>query len=138
MANVQGTVYGHSDCWGIPFDLYSGAVSLVSGATINMQTGILVLNPAASLTGIVINLPLNPPDGAMGEIYNCAATGITIAITVNANTGDSFAPGNTAPTSLAAITAAGSSANGVRYKYSLNGVQLGNTFVAPRSWFRVQ
>lgn len=128
MANIQSG-YGHSDVWGVPFDFYSGAVSLATAQTLTMQTGLLVLNPAGAVTEAVV-LPLNPPDGAWAEVTNAVGSGGTITMTVTANTGDVIV--GTAVTS-AAMTAGTT----YKYRYSLNGVQVGNTFVNPRSWIRI-
>jgi len=132
MASVQGNVYGHSDCWGIPFDFYSGIAvngvtgKLVTGATINMQTGKLVLAPAGAIS-ITVNLPLNPPDGADAEIHNYVGSAGTVTLTaVNANTGDVLL-GTTAASLTAGSTA--------RYKYSLNGDITNGS--GPRTWVRV-
>lgn len=127
MANIQST-YGHSDVWGLPFDFYSsvGGGALVTGSTINMQTGKLVFHLAATLAAVTVNLPLNPPDGADAEISNSVNTFNFTALTVVANTGDSIV--GTAASSLnSGIT--------VRYKYVLLGdITKG---VQPRTWVRV-
>jgi hypothetical protein len=136
MANVQGTVYGHSDCWGIPFDFYSGAAALPTGATINMQTGILILNPAGAVS-VTINLPLNPPDGAVSEITNVSTANAVTLTAVNANTGDVIV-GAALPATLTVEASTPGVTNGIKYKYTLNGCQVGNTFVNPRTWLRVQ
>lgn len=146
MANIQ-VGYGHSDVVATPFDFYSGAVQVVTGTTYTMQTGGLVLNPAAAVTGIVVNLPLNPPDGADAFISNVGAVGSTVTLTVAANTGDTISAtdGLGAPTVItpAASTTAGSAANTLRYKYSLFGsaganAPPGTATLNARTWFRVQ
>jgi hypothetical protein len=132
MANVQ-VGYGHSDVVGSAFDYYSGAIDVATGSTFNMQTGILLLNPAGAVA-VTVNLPLNPPDGAYAFIGNASASIITLTA-VNANTGDLLVSGVT-PTALAAQTAAGSATPGIGYRYSLNGdIPKG---LNPRSWIRVQ
>jgi hypothetical protein len=142
MGNYQ-TGYGHSDVVGVPFDLYSGATQVATGTTYNMQTGGLILVPAAAVTGIVVNLPLNPVDGAEAFISNLGATASNVTLTVNANTGDVILGGGLGPVtsivSPAAVPAAGSALVTVKYKYSLFGAALANgTFVNARTWFRVQ
>lgn len=132
MASTQGNVYGHSDCWGIPFDFYSGIAingttgGLVSGAVIAMQTGKLVLAPAGAIS-ISVTLPLNPPDGADAEIQNYVGSAGTVTLSaLNANTNDVLL--GTAPTSIAAGAT-------IRYKYVLNGdITKGS---GPRTWVRV-
>ncbi len=124
MANIQGG-YGHSDVFapGV-FDFYSTSGSLVTGATINMLTSNLVVYASATLAALTVNLPLNPPDGAVAEL-NFTAT-IT-ALTIAANTGDGFVGTN--PTTASANTP-------IRFKYSLLGdITKG---VQARSWIRVQ
>src|SRR5271155_2570759 len=88
MANIQ-VGYGHGDVVGIPFDFYGGA-TLVTGSTITMQTGMLVLAPTATLATLTVNLPLNPVDGAIAEISVAGATFNVTTLTVAANTGDSL------------------------------------------------
>jgi hypothetical protein len=132
MASTQGNVYGHSDCWGIPFDFYSGIAingvtgGLVSGAVIAMQTGKLVLAPAGAIS-ITVTLPLNPPDGADAEIQNYVGSAGTVTLSaLNANTNDVLL--GTTPASIAAGAT-------VRYKYVLNGdITKGS---GPRTWIRV-
>jgi hypothetical protein len=138
MASTQGNVYGHSDCWGIPFDFYSNATiagvvgALVTGSTIAMQTGKLVFHLTATLAAVTVVLPLNPPDGADAEIQTSASAFAITSATVQANTNDTIV--GTAITGSAFFGAAGSIT--ARYKYSLNGdITKG---VAPRSWIRVQ
>jgi hypothetical protein len=136
MANVQ-VGYGHGDVVGIPFDFYGGA-TLVTGSTITMQTGILVVAPPATIAALTVNLPLNPVDGAIAEISVAGAAVNVTALTVAANTGDSLlgAAGNTV-TALAA--GAGAATSTLRYRYSLNGFQpASGAAVNPRTWFRVQ
>src|SRR5271155_55804 len=138
MANIQ-LGYGHGDVVGIPFDFYGGA-TLVTGSTITMQTGVLVVNPPGAIS-VTINLPLNPVDGCDASISNVSASTLTLTA-VNANTGDSISNlGLTPPTALtpAALATAGSSSNTIRYKYTLNGFQpASGAAVTPRTWFRVQ
>lgn len=139
MGNYQ-TGYGHGDVVGVPFDFYSGASGVPTGATITMQTALLVLNPAGAVS-LTINLPLNPVDGAQAAISNVSASTITVTA-LNANTGDTISNlGLTAPTAItpAALATAGSASNTLRYVYTLNGFQPGSgAAVNPRTWFRVQ
>jgi len=127
MSNIQ-LGYGHGDVLALPFDYYSsvGGGTLATGQTFNMQTGKLVFHLAATIATAVVNLPLNPPDGADAEISNSVNTFNVTGLTVNANTGDSIV--GTAASSLnSGIT--------VRYKYSLLGdITKG---VQPRTWVRV-
>ena|SRR5580693_7380447 len=137
MSNYQAG-YGHGDVVGVPFDFYAGA-TLVTGSTITMQTGILVLNPTGTLAAITVNLPLNPVDGAIAEI---STTQVLTSFTVNANTGDSIVPGLlgtlTGFTPVATV-GTGSATGTVRFKYTLNGFQpASGAAVNPRSWIRVQ
>jgi hypothetical protein len=135
MANYQ-TGYGHGDVVGVPFDFYAGA-TLVTGSTITMQTGILVLAPTGAIS-VTVNLPLNPVDGAVAELSN-AGTAIVTLTAVNANTGDSFFPAAAAPTALQVGTAAGLATVTVRWRYTLNGFQpASGAAVNPRTWLRVQ
>ena len=136
MSNYQ-VGYGHGDVVGVPFDFYAGA-TLVTGSTITMQTGILVLNPTGAIS-LTINLPLNPVDGAVAEI---SATNTITLTALNANTGDVIVPGvlgtPTALTPAASLTAGGATAT-LRYRYTLNGFQpASGAAVNPRSWIRVQ
>ena len=139
MTNYQ-VGYGHGDVVGVPFDFYAGA-TVVTGSTITMQTGVLVVLPPAALAALTVNLPLNPTDGADASITIGQA--IT-TLTINANTGDviiggllaPFAAGTFTPT---ASTGAGSAASTLRFKYTLNGFQpASGAAVNPRSWIRVQ
>jgi hypothetical protein len=137
MANI-GLGYGHGDVVGVPFDFYAGA-TLVTGSTITMQTGILVLNPTGTLASLTVNLPLNPVDGADASI---TSTQILTSLTVNANTGDSIVNGILAAvtglTPVASAGAGGATAT-IRYKYTLNGFQpASGAAVNPRTWVRVQ
>jgi hypothetical protein len=133
MANVQ-LGYGHGDVVGVPFDFYAGA-TLVTGSTITMQTGVLVLNPTGTLAALTVNLPLNPVDGAVAEI---SSTQTITALTVAANTGDSLV-GNAANTLTIVPAGAGSAIGRVVYRYTLNGFQpASGAAVNPRSWIRVQ
>jgi hypothetical protein len=136
MANYQSG-YGHGDVVGVPFDFYAGA-TIVTGGTITMQTGLLVINNAA--ISLTVNLPLNPVDGAVAEIS--MITGTLTLTALNANTGDSIVNGTLgAPTAItpAASTTAGSAANTLRYRYTLNGFQpASGAAVNPRTWLRVQ
>jgi hypothetical protein len=130
MANIQST-YGHSDVWGLPYDFYSsvGGGALVTGSTLNMQTGKLVFHLGATLAAATVNLPLNPPDGADAEVSNSVNTFTITSLTIAANTGDLV--GGTAVTAT-------STGPGVtyRFKYSLNGdITKG---VQPRTWIRTQ
>jgi hypothetical protein len=136
MSNYQ-VGYGHGDVVGVPFDFYAGA-TLVTGSTITMQTGVLVLVPTGAIS-VTVNLPLNPVDGAQAQITNGSASVITLTA-VNANTGDSFVTGVTAPGALAASAgAAGAATQTVRYVYTLNGFQpASGAAVNPRTWIRVQ
>jgi hypothetical protein len=127
MANIQGA-YGHSDVFapGV-FDLYSARGTLATGQTITMQTSNLVLYTTGAITALTVNLPLNPPDGAVAEINVSGAGGSVTTLTLAANTGDSLSVAYA--TSLATNTP-------LRYKYSLNGdITKG---VQSRTWFRVQ
>lgn len=137
MANIQGG-YGHGDVFGVPFDFYGGA-TLVTGSTITMQTNQLVVNPTGTLATLVVNLPLNPVDGACAEI---TSTQILTGLTVNANTGDVIANGILAAvtglTPVASAGAGGATAT-IKYKYVLNGFQpASGAAVNPRTWVRVQ
>jgi hypothetical protein len=142
MTNVQGG-YGHGDVFGVPFDFYGGA-TLISGANITMQTALLVLFPSAALTGVVINLPLNPVDGAIAEISNVGTVANTITCTINPNTGDSIIAigvSGSNITSIANVSLAtgGTASTTVRFRYSLNGFQpASGAAVNPRTWFRIQ
>jgi hypothetical protein len=142
MSNYQ-VGYGHGDVVGVPFDFYAGA-TLVTGSTITMQTALLVLFPPGALTGVVINLPLNPVDGALAEISNVGAVASTITATINPNTGDSIVAIGVAGsniTSIANVSLAtgGTASTTVRFRYSLNGFQpASGAAVNPRTWFRVQ
>jgi hypothetical protein len=142
MSNVQ-LGYGHGDVVGVPFDFYSGATGVPTGATFTMQTNQLVLVPAAAVS-VTINLPLNPVDGCCAEITNGAAVvGSVITLTaVNANTGDTIATaglGVPATITVTAFTTGGSAVNTIKYKYTLNGFQpASGAAVQPRTWIRVQ
>ena len=135
------TGYGHGDVVGVPFDFYAGA-TVVTGSTITMQTGLLVVLPPATLAALTVNLPLNPVDGAVAEI---TLGQIITALTVNANTGDSLVyTGLLQPTGGGTFTpvasaGAGSSAATIRFRYTLNGFQpASGAAVNPRTWIRVQ
>lgn len=145
--------YGHGDPIGAPFDLYVGASQVVSNNSYTMQTGRIVLVPAAAVTGVTVTFPLNPPDGAVAEITAAGAAANTVSLTVAANTGDAIqsstaggaASGLGTPTVItpAASTSAGSAANTLKYVYSLNGSNglNGNPGTAgsgARVWYRVQ
>jgi hypothetical protein len=126
MANIQ-VGYGHGDVVALPFDFYSsvGGGALVTGQTINMQSGKLVFHLAATLAAETVNLPLNPPDGADAELSNSVSTFNITSLTVAANTGDSIV-GTAAASLNSGIT--------VRYRYSLLGdITKG---VQPRTWVR--
>src|SRR5580658_10936722 len=118
MANVQ-VGYGHSDVIGQAFDFYSGAIDVATGNTFNMQTGILILFPAAAVTGVTVNLPLNPVDGAYAEIDNVGAPASTVTLTVVPNTGDVIlaADGLGVPTviTVTAATTSGSATASLKY-----------------------
>lgn len=139
MGNYQ-VGYGHGDVVGVPFDFYAGA-TVVTGSTITMQTGVLVVLPSGTLAALTINLPLNPVDGAVAEI---TLGQVITTLTVNANTGDVFAGGLLAPFSAGtftptASTGAGSAAATLRFRYTLNGFQpASGAAVNPRTWVRVQ
>lgn len=140
MANVQGG-YGKSDVVAAkgPFDLYVGATQVLTGSVFTMQNDVLVLVPAAAVTGVVVNFPLNPPDGAEIEIVNAGAAASTVTLTPTANTGDVISTlGLAAATVItpAASGTAGSASNSIKYKYSLNGSTVNG--VNARTWFRVQ
>jgi hypothetical protein len=137
MSNYQ-VGYGHGDVVGVPFDFYAGA-TLVTGSTITMQTGVLVVNPTGTLAALTVNLPLNPVDGADASI---TSTAILTSLTVNANTGDVIVGGIlgtvTGLTPVASVGAGGATAT-IKYKYTLNGFQpASGAAVNPRSWVRVQ
>jgi hypothetical protein len=136
MSNIQ-VGYGHGDVVGIPFDFYAGA-TLVTGSTITMQTGQLVLNPTGAIS-LTINLPLNPVDGCCAEI---SATNTITVTALNANTGDVIVNGVLgAVTAItpAALGTAGSASATVKFKYTLNGFQpASGAAVNPRTWIRVQ
>jgi hypothetical protein len=137
MSNYQ-VGYGHGDVVGVPFDFYAGA-TLVTGSTITMQTGVLVLNPTGTLAALTVNLPLNPVDGADASI---TSTATLTSLTVNANTGDVIVPGVLAAITALTPTALGTAGNAsatIRFKYTLNGFQpASGAAVNPRSWIRVQ
>lgn len=134
MANYQ-TGYGHGDVVGVPFDFYAGA-TLVTGSTITMQTGILVLLPSGAVS-LTINLPLNPVDGAYAEITNASGSIVTLTA-VNANTGDVLG-GAATPATLPAATQAPLVTTSIKYRYTLNGFQpASGAAVNPRTWVRVQ
>jgi hypothetical protein len=136
MANVQ-VGYGHGDVVGVPFDFYAGA-TLVTGSTITMQTGVLVVAPSATIATLTVNLPLNPVDGAVADISVSGAAVNVTALTVNANTGDSIL-GAAANTLTALAAGAGAATSTVRYRYTLNGFQpASGAAVNPRTWCRVQ
>jgi hypothetical protein len=141
MSNIQ-VGYGHGDVVGVPFDFYAGA-TVVTGSTITMQTGLLVVLPPATLAALTINLPLNPVDGAVAEI---TIGQVITALTINANTGDSLTyTGLLQPTTAGgtftpvAAAGAGSAAATLRFRYTLNGFQpASGAAVNPRTWIRVQ
>jgi hypothetical protein len=130
--------YGHSDAVGAPFDFYAGA-NVVTGTTIAMQTASLVLAAAGTTAALTVTLPLNPTDGCVAEI---SSTQIVTSLTVNANTNDSIVNGVlTAVTALTptALATAGVATATIKYKYSLNGSQVGNAApINARTWVRVQ
>jgi hypothetical protein len=143
MANYQ-VGYGHSDIIGVPFDYYTGPNNLVTGLTITMQTACLVLQPSATLAALVVNLPLNPPDGCVAEISLIANSGVNItSLAVQANSGDTIsAVGLGTATALngpATSASAGSAANTIKYRYTLNGFQpASGAALNARTWLRVQ
>lgn len=114
--------YGKGDCLGFPYDYYVP----LTGFVIQMQTGVLLLNPAGTLATGTVTLPQSPPDGALVEI---SSTRTQTALTLNAGTGDSIANGGVAAVTALTLGVA------VRYRYSLNGDTLAG--VNPRSWIRV-
>lgn len=138
MANIS-LGYGHGDVIGIPFDFYAGA-TLVTGSTITMQTGELVLNAPGTMATLTVNLPLNPVDGARAEI---TSTQVITALTVTANSGDLIVNGVLAAAS--SLTPTANNGTGavtglatIRYKYTLNGFQpASGAAVNPRTWVRV-
>jgi hypothetical protein len=136
MANI-GLGFGHGDVVGVPFDFYAGA-TLVTGSTITMQTGILVVAPPATIATLIVNLPLNPVDGAIAEI-SVAGAGVNVTgLTVNANTGDSLL-GAALNTITALAAGAGAATSTGRFRYTLNGFQpASGAAVNPRTWVRVQ
>jgi hypothetical protein len=142
MSNI-GLGYGHSDVVGVPFDFYSGAAGVPTGAVFTMQTNQLVLNPAGAVA-VTVNLPLNPVDGCCAEISNVAAlvASVITLTAVNANTGDTIATaglGVPLTITVVASTSGGSAINTIKYKYTLNGFQpASGAAVNPRTWFRVQ
>ena len=139
MTNYQ-VGYGHGDVVGVPFDFYAGA-TVVTGSTITMQTGVLVVLPPATLAALTVNMPLNPVDGADASI---TIGQIITTLTVNANTGDVMVGGLLAVWAAGtftpvASTGAGSASGTLRFKYTLNGFQpASGAAVNPRSWIRVQ
>lgn len=139
MANIQ-VGYGHGDVVGVPFDFYGGS-TLVTGSTITMQTGVLVLAPPGAIS-LTINLPLNPVDGADASIINVGTGGAITVTAINANTGDTLVNGTLgtpASITITASTAGGGATAALRYKYTLNGFQpASGAAVNPRTWFRVQ
>lgn len=143
MANYQSG-YGHGDVVGVPFDFYSGAAAVATGTTFTMQTALLVLLPAAAVTGVVINLPLNPVDGALAEISNVGAVASTVTCTINANTGDSLiaigvAGSNITSIANVSLATGGTASPTVRFRYTLNGFQpASGAAINPRTWLRVQ
>ena len=127
MANVQ-VGYGHGDVVGVPFDYYTtrNGGTLATGQTLTLATPLLVLDLTTTLAALTVNLPLNPPDGAVAEI-SATASGVITTLTVAANTGDSlnaaFAATLTGPATL-------------RWRYSLNGdITRGAN---ARTWVRCQ
>ena len=142
MGNYQ-TGYGHNDVTGTPFDFYSGATQVVTGNAYTMQTGGLVLNPAAAVTGIAVTLPLNPPDGATAEISNVGIAASTVTLTVAANTGDLLSAIAATIVLTNASETTGNATNTLKYKYSLfgsagAGAVPGTPTLNARTWFRVQ
>ena len=137
MSNYQ-VGYGHGDVVGVPFDFYAGA-TLVTGSTITMQTGVLIVAPPATIAALTVNLPLNPVDGAVAEI-SVAGAGVNVTgLTVNANTGDALLGAAFVGPLTALATTAGAAISTVRYRYTLNGFQpASGAAVNPRTWCRVQ
>jgi hypothetical protein len=137
MANVQ-VGYGHSDVVAEPFD-YNAPLT---GATVNMQTAKLALVPAGTIATLTVNLPLNPPDGALAEI---SSTQVVTAITVAANTGDVILNGVLGAASTITPTAqtGGSAIAVLKYRYTLFGsaganAPPGTATSNARTWIRIQ
>jgi hypothetical protein len=137
MSNYQ-VGYGHGDVVGVPFDFYAGA-TLVTGSTITMQTGVLIVAPPATIAALTVNLPLNPVDGAIAEISVTGAGVNVTGLTVNANTGDSLLGAAFVGPLTALATTLAAAISTIRYRYTLNGFQpASGAAVNPRTWCRVQ
>lgn len=135
--------YGANDVVGVPFQFYSGAVGVATGSAYVMAGTKLVLLPAGAVTGVTIQLPASPPDGATVEISNVGAAASTVTATISAATGDTIsALGLGTPTVItpAALTTAGSASNTLKYSYTLNGFTVPTTgaILNARTWVRVQ
>lgn len=115
--------YGANDPVGSPFQ----TIQAVAAQAITALGNKVILNNAASVAGVAITLPLNPPDGCQFQLMS---TGGTTASTVAANTGDTLL--GTAVTAFTANTI-------FEWCYSLNGSVIGNAAaVNARSWFRTR
>lgn len=146
--------YGVNDTVGSPALVLATTVGVVTGTTIQMTGGGLILNAGSTVAALTVTLPQNAVDGAVAEI---TSTGTITSFTVNAATSyspqglaanqsgtvsDVIAAGVlgtlTALTPAAATTAGGATAT-VRFKYSLNGYTNPATGVVSnaRTWFRV-
>jgi hypothetical protein len=119
--------YGQSDTIGSPFQ----TVNAVANQAITVTSNKLMLTNAASVAGVAVTLPLNPPDGAVVEIFSIAGT---TASSVAANTGDTL---TSAPAGLGALVTFTANTK-FRYEYSLNGdiVGTGQPARNARCWFR--
>lgn len=121
--------YGVNDTVGQPFQ----TINAVANQAITLTANKVILTNAASVAGVAITLPLNPPDGAQVEIFSIAGT---TASSVSANTGDTL---TSAPAGLAAVTVFTANTK-FKYEYSLTGDAVG-VGAAPRNarcWFRTQ
>lgn len=121
--------YGINDTTGQPFQV----VNAVANQAISMTANKLILTNAASVAGVAITLPVNPPDGAVVQLFSIAGT---TASTVAAGTGDTLV---SAPAGLGAITALTANTTFV-LEYTLNGDQVG-VGAAPRNarcWIRTK
>lgn len=146
--------YGVNDTVGAPALYLATTTGVVTGTTIQMVGGGLILNAGGTVAALTVTLPQNPVDGAVAEI---TSTGTITSFTVNAATSyapqgqaanaagtvsDAIVPGVlgalTALTPAAATTAGGATAT-VRFKYTLNGYTNQSTGVISnaRSWIRI-
>jgi hypothetical protein len=119
--------YGANDTVGSPFQV----VNAVANQAITINSNKLTLTNAASVAGVAVTLPLNPPDGAVVEIFSIAGTTTS---TVAANTGDTL---TASPAGLGALVTFTANTK-FRYEYSLTGDIVG-VGAAPRNarcWFR--